>query len=144
MTEQSRDNSKPSVKVKVLGRLIRSKRKAENLTLSQAEQDSGVSAATLSRLERQVDSANKGVTPGTRTLTALARWLEVPVEQFLEVELPQRTRQSTPDIVETYLRADRNLDPDKAAALGEMFRLAYEQFSKSSTTPPEGAVSEKK
>jgi hypothetical protein len=34
--------------------------------------------------------------------------------------------ESTPDIVEAHLRADRNLDAKTAAAFGRIFRAAYE------------------
>jgi len=34
-----------------------------------------------------------------------------------------------PDIVEAHLRADRNLTPETAKALSELFRVAYQQFS---------------
>ena len=36
-----------------------------------------------------------------------------------------------PEIVEAHLRADRNLTPETAAALSELFRVAYTQFSRS-------------
>ena len=35
-----------------------------------------------------------------------------------------------PEIVEAHLRADRNLTPETAAALSELFRVAYHQFSR--------------
>ena len=37
--------------------------------------------------------------------------------------------EATPDIVEAHLRADRNLTPETAKALSELFRVAYQQFS---------------
>jgi hypothetical protein len=37
----------------------------------------------------------------------------------------------TPEIVEAHLRADKNLTPQTAAALSELFRVAYTQFSRS-------------
>jgi hypothetical protein len=40
-------------------------------------------------------------------------------------------RESTPEIVEAHLRADRNLTPETANALSELFRVAYTQFSRS-------------
>jgi hypothetical protein len=40
-------------------------------------------------------------------------------------------RESTPEIVEAHLRADRNLTPETATALSELFRVAYTQFSRS-------------
>ena len=39
-------------------------------------------------------------------------------------------QEPTPQIVEAHLRADRNLTPQTAAALSELFRVAYNQFSK--------------
>ena len=39
-------------------------------------------------------------------------------------------QEPTPEIVEAHLRADRNLTPETAAALSELFRVAYTQFSK--------------
>ena len=37
--------------------------------------------------------------------------------------------ESTPEIVEAHLRADRHLTPQTAKALSELFRVAYAQFS---------------
>ncbi len=39
-------------------------------------------------------------------------------------------QEPTPEIVEAHLRADRNLTPETAAALSELFRVAYTQFSR--------------
>ena len=39
-------------------------------------------------------------------------------------------QEPVPEIVEAHLRADRNLTPETAAALSELFRVAYTQFSK--------------
>ena len=48
-----------------------------------------------------------------------------------------RTRATSPvEIVEAHLRADRNLTPETANALSELFRVAYTQFSRSSQAKP--------
>jgi hypothetical protein len=39
-------------------------------------------------------------------------------------------QEPTPEIVEAHLRADRNLTPETATALSELFRVAYTQFSR--------------
>ena len=39
-------------------------------------------------------------------------------------------QESTPEIVEAHLRADRNLTSETASALSELFRVAYTQFSR--------------
>jgi hypothetical protein len=41
-------------------------------------------------------------------------------------------QEPVPEIVEAHLRADRNLTPETAAALSELFRVAYTQFSRNS------------
>src|SRR5919197_6437394 len=89
-----------------------------------------VSASTLSRIE------NSTGTPDAPTLARLAKWLNVPLERIVGAPHGQvgepvvyYPQESTPDIVEAHLRADRNLTPETARALAELFRVAYQQFS---------------
>lgn len=133
------------VRVEDLGNLIREKRKAEQLTLEKAAQQSGVSIATLSRWERQhhVGTNKFQPTPDMRTLAAITRWLNVSIERVVDVDSPppvhsitHREGEATPDIVEAHLRADRNLDSATAEALARVFRAAYEQFAHLSNTTP--------
>ena len=120
-----------------LGELIRARRKRDRLTLGQAAQQCGVSPATLWRLERSEDdmAGRRLPEPDTGTLGAVTRWLGVSLDRVLDTQvapaadsLAHGRNDSTPDIIEAHLRADRNLDPQASAALGRMFRLAYEQF----------------
>lgn len=139
--EQRGSPTGAAVRLDALGQLIRAKRQAEQLTLEKAAQQSGVSAATLSRWERHYaggthSAAGVPVTPDTRTLAALTRWLGVSLERIMRIDtpLPAQTRshlerETTPDIVAAHLRADRNLDSHTAEALGRLFRSAYEQFA---------------
>lgn len=127
------------VRIDDLGRLIQEKRKSEGLTLVAAAKQSKVSAPTLSRLECQYKDGGKIMTPDTHTLTALTQWLGVSVEQMLTIDKPQEMPMYTPEIVKAHLRADRNLNSEAAEALSEMFRLAYDQFSKTSSTPAKHA-----
>lgn len=134
-------------RIREMGRMIRQKRVAERLTLERAAEQSGVSAATLSRLERQADlkssRAMNSITPDTRTIAAIVRWLGVSLDNMIEGErtntaaIGPKTVEgkvvvegeiidgNLPQIVEAYLRADRNLSPQAAASLAEMFQLAY-------------------
>jgi transcriptional regulator with XRE-family HTH domain len=133
------DGAADLAKVRALGRMVQRKRISERLTLQQAAERSGVSAPTLSRLERLATTKSMtGPIPDTRTLTSVAHWLGVSLEEALEggpkrpdinnLNIPQGG--STPEIVRAHLRADRNLDPTTAAMLAQMFELAYEQYSK--------------
>lgn len=110
--------------------LIKAKRREKGLGLRAAAQETGVSASTLSRLERSAPSS----LPDTETLTKLANWLNISFDELLvtnklnsEEDTPQP---STPEIIEVHLRADKNLSPDTAKTLAEMFKMLYNQMTK--------------
>lgn len=139
MDKEPMDGAADLAKVRALGHMVQRKRVADRLTLAQAADQSGVSAPTLSRLERLgTTKTTKGPIPDTRTLTLVAQWLGVSLEEALEggPKRPEATNPnipevgSTPEIVRAHLRADRNLDPTTAAMLAQMFDLAYDQYSK--------------
>jgi len=114
-----------------LGRAIRRKRDEDRLGLRAVAKATGVSASTLSRIE------NGTCKPDAENIARLAAWLNIPMERVMGkqpvrakeaqpvIYFPQET---TPDIVEVHLRADRNLSQESAAALSELFRVAYKQF----------------
>ncbi len=108
--------------------LIRTKRKENSLGLRAAASVSGLSASTLSRLERGQSSS----LPDAETLSKLARWLDVSI-QYLLVEEERvsvgEPKLETPDVVRVHLRADKNLSPQTAEALARMFRTLYEEMS---------------
>lgn len=126
------------IRIEDLGGLIQEKRRAERLTLAAAAEQSGVSAPTLSRLERQHKEEGKIIEPDTRTLAALTQWLGVSVEQMLTMDTPPATQPSTPEVVKAHLRADRKLNPEAAEKLATLFQLAYDQFAKPTNTGSEG------
>ncbi len=116
-----------------LGRAIRRKREEAGLSLRDVANETQVSASTLSRIENGTGK------PDADNIARLTAWLDVPIERVMSgrggeagdaakavVYYPQ---EPTPSIVEAHLRADRNLTPETAAALSELFRVAYAQFS---------------
>ncbi len=114
-----------------LGRAIQRKRQEQGLSLRAVADETGVSASTLSRIENGTGK------PDADNIARLTAWLNVPMERIMGgrqaegeaeavVYFPQ---ESTPEIVEAHLRADRNLTPETAKALSELFRVAYQQFS---------------
>ncbi len=112
--------------------LLKAKRREKNFSLRETARECGVSASTLSRIERGVAPA----LPDAETLDRLAQWLGVSVGFLIQqpdppkdVEAGNIPELSTPEVVEVHLRADRNLSPETAAALAELFRLAYKQYS---------------
>lgn len=127
-----------------LGEYVKRKRQEEKLSLRQVAQNVNVSASTLSRIENGIG------TPDSATLARLAAWLGIPLERlmkgsllgdageggrsdvFMEPVIYYPT-ESTPNIVEAHLRADRSLKPEMAKALAELFRVAYGQYSSMQT-----------
>jgi transcriptional regulator with XRE-family HTH domain len=141
------------VRLEDLGELIRAKRKRNGLTLEQAAHQTGVSPATLSRLERQSSGAPKNGTnkpltmPDTRTLAAVAQWLDVALDRVVEIATPTPVHgvphyegDTVPDIVAAHLRADPKLNRETAEALVRTFRVAYEQFAQLSATSDRGGA----
>ena len=126
-------NNKSLVNTVELGRAIRRKREEMGMSLRDVADATGVSASTLSRIENGTGK------PDADNIARLTGWLNVPMERIMGggrqlegdeakpvVYFPQ---EAMPDIVEAHLRADRNLSPDTAKALSELFRVAYAQFS---------------
>jgi transcriptional regulator with XRE-family HTH domain len=121
------------INVAELGELVKRQRERTKMSLREVATTTGVSASTLSRVENGVG------TPDSATLARLAQWLGVPLERLMSGSLLSHSEaaepvvyfptESTPSIVEAHLRADKNLQPETAKALAELFRVAYNQFS---------------
>jgi transcriptional regulator with XRE-family HTH domain len=126
-------STKTLVNTEELGRAIRRKRESLGLSLRDVADETAVSASTLSRIENGTGK------PDADNIARLTNWLDVPMERILggggeHGDTPKPVvyfaRESTPEIVEAHLRADRNLTPETATALSELFRVAYTQFSR--------------
>lgn len=89
-----------------------------------AEEIGGVSASTLSRIEQ-------GNVPDLETFARICKWLGAPPSEFMSDAKESKSaggaiaQESTPDIIETHLRADRVLPLETINALSEMIRVAY-------------------
>jgi transcriptional regulator with XRE-family HTH domain len=127
-------SGKGLVNTEELGRAIRRRREELGLSLRDVAAKTSVSASTLSRIENGTGK------PDADNIARLTTWLDVPMERILSGRDPQAEEskavvyypeEPVPEIVEAHLRADRNLTPETAAALSELFRVAYTQFSKS-------------
>lgn len=125
-------STKTLVNTEELGRAVRRKRDGLSLSLRDVANATGVSASTLSRIENGTGK------PDADNIALLTTWLDVPMERILGGRsdpgeegkaVVYYPRESTPEIVEAHLRADRNLTSETASALSELFRVAYAQFS---------------
>ena len=132
-------SAKGLVNTEELGRAVRRRREELGLSLRDVAAKTSVSASTLSRIENGTGK------PDADNIARLTSWLEVPMERILGGPQGQADaappvvyypHEPTPEIVEAHLRADRNLTPETASALSELFRVAYTQFSKSGEKAP--------
>jgi len=107
------------IDLKRLAVLIAKKRNGRPLR-EVAEEIGGVSAPTLSRVE-------KGNLPDLETFMKLCRWLNVSPDDFQKVQRGKNDAAdiSSPERICAYLRADRTLPPETAKALTTMIELAY-------------------
>jgi transcriptional regulator with XRE-family HTH domain len=135
-----RRTTKSLINTEELGRAIRRRREELTLSLRDVADQTNVSASTLSRIENGTGK------PDADNIARLTAWLDVPLQRILNTGGADRDEakaviyyphESTPQIVEAHLRADRNLTPETADALSELFRVAYSQFSR--TEQPKSA-----
>jgi len=143
MSKSRREFDESLVNVSELGKHLKQKRLTEHMSLRAVARETDVSASTLSRIE------NGSGVPDADTLARLARWLNLPLERIVPTRPGESADavvyfpdNSVPDIIEAHLRADRNLTPDTARALSELFRVAYKQFSGYSGQQPQRRSSE--
>lgn len=124
--------AKSLINTEELGRAIRRRREELELSLRDVADQTKVSASTLSRIENGTGK------PDADNIARLTTWLDMPLERVLgRREDSNETKavvyyphESTPEIVEAHLRADKNLSPETADALSQLFRVAYSQFSR--------------
>ena len=124
---------KSGVNTAELGTAIRRRREQQGLSLRDVAEETGVSASTLSRIENGTGK------PDADNIARLAAWLDMPIERVMHHRsggaaepkpVVYYPHESTPEIVEAHLRADRQLTPETAKALSELFRVAYAQFNR--------------
>src|SRR5947208_14881104 len=126
---------KSGVNTSELGDAMRRRREQQGMSLRDVAEETGVSASTLSRIENGTGK------PDADNIARLASWLDMPIERVLHhgprgaepKPVVYYPHESTPEIVEAHLRADKHLTPETAKALSELFRVAYTQFSATAT-----------
>lgn len=119
-----------TIDVRRLGLLVHRKRERDNLTLQDVANQTGLKVPTISRVERAEPEDLE-----VSTFLTLCEWLPANPDEFSEgkgLSAPStknKITHNTPDVVELYLRADKNLNKKTAAALSKLFRTAYETMS---------------
>lgn len=110
----------PDLDISEIGRLIRQKRAAENLSIRQAAADALVSFSTISRVEG-------GAQPDLSTFTSLCAWLGVNPSRFFT---PIANKNQTPlDEAIEHLVTDPALSPDAAERIASVVRDLYKALA---------------
>ena len=95
-------------------------RRARNLNWKEVAAQSGVSASTLTRMAQ-------GRRPDVDGLAALVSWSGLKSDDFVRSEAHQGEPEPLA-MISTYLRSDKNLTPEAAAALDEVVKATYERL----------------
>lgn len=124
-------NPKTVVDFEGLGVLVKGFRTSQKLDLRAAAKASGVSASTLSRIERGE------ARPDLDTVKLLVDWVGVPLEKVISspkekgAKKPVAQKAADPfGSVEVQFRADPNLTPKAAEAIITIMKAAYEELAK--------------
>jgi transcriptional regulator with XRE-family HTH domain len=112
-----------TVDVEALYAALDSKRKAQGMSWREIAHELEISPSTFSRMAQ-------GRRPDVDTFATLVHWLGMPAESFMrstrkETGAPQEEPVA---MVSSYLRAARNIEPEDADALEEIFRAAYKRL----------------
>lgn len=97
-----------------------SERQQRGLSWRQVAHEAGVGPSTLSRM-------GQGNRPDVDSFVALVQWLGMPAEHFMRSSADDAAdHQATgpAQAVASLLRADKNLDPDSAAAIDDILQAA--------------------
>src|SRR5438309_8574577 len=105
---------KSGVNTSELGDAVRRRREQQEMSLRDVADQTGVSASTLSRIENGTGK------PDAENIARLTAWLDVPLDRIMAARqhnddgteaVVYFPHESTPEIVEAHLRADRKLNP---------------------------------
>ena len=95
-------------------------RRARGLNWKQVAAETGVSASTLTRMAQ-------GRRPDVNGLAALTAWSGLRADDYIRSE-NQPPQPEPLAMISTYLRSDRNLTPEAAAALDAVVKATYDKL----------------
>ena len=113
-----------TVDVGALYAALDSKRKAHGTSWREIARELDVSPSTFSRMAQ-------GRRPDVDTFATLLRWLGMPAESFMRGTTSTTTEEPVA-MVSSYLRSARNVKPEDAEALEDIFRAAYNRLVRES------------
>jgi transcriptional regulator with XRE-family HTH domain len=113
------------VDVEALYAALDNKRKAEGTSWREIARQLDVSPSTFSRMAQ-------GRRPDVDTFATLLHWLGMPAELFMRGATATAAEEPVA-MVSSYLRSARNVKPEDAEALEDIFRAAYNRLVRESS-----------
>lgn len=114
---------KRQIDVAALYAAVDSKRQGLALSWRDLAGELGISSSVFTRLAQ-------GGRPDLDTFVALAGWLGVAADDFIEGDQPtEEQAEETVAVISGYLRADKALKPENARAIEEIVRATYDQLA---------------
>jgi transcriptional regulator with XRE-family HTH domain len=110
-----------TVDVEALYAALDSKRKATRTSWRDVARELDLSPSTFSRMAQ-------GRRPDVDTFATLLRWLGMSAESFMRGTAPPAATEEPVAMVSSYLRSARNISPEDAEALEDIFRAAYNRL----------------
>jgi len=103
-----------------------SKRQADMKSWRLVAKEAGVSPSTITRMK-------EGKRPDVDGFACLVRWLGMTADQFLgPAESKRKPRAEPAAEIMTYLRGQKQLDPDSVAAIEDLIQAACKRLKRTS------------
>jgi transcriptional regulator with XRE-family HTH domain len=115
-----------TVDVEALYAALDNKRKTLETSWRELARELDVSPSTFSRMAQ-------GRRPDVDTFATLLRWLGMPAEAFMRGTGAAAATAEPVAMVSSYLRSARNVKPEDAEALEDIFRAAYNRLVRDSS-----------
>jgi transcriptional regulator with XRE-family HTH domain len=111
------------IDVEALYAALDNKRKAQETSWRELARELEISPSTFSRMAQSRR-------PDVDTFATLLRWLGMPAESFMRSTRKKggAAEEEPVAMVSSYLRSARNIEPEDAEALEEIFRAAYKRL----------------
>jgi transcriptional regulator with XRE-family HTH domain len=110
-----------TVDVEALYAALDSKRKTHGASWREIARELDISPSTFTRMAQ-------GRRPDVDTFATLLRWLGMPAESFMRGKTTTAATEEPVAMVSSYLRSARNVSPEDAEALEDIFRAAYNRL----------------
>lgn len=118
--------SETTINVEALYAALDQSRQAGGVSWRELANKLAVSPSTFTRMAQ-------GRRPDVDTFATFLRWLAMPAESFMRPASDHQVEAEPLAMISSYLRADRNLEPEDAEALEDIIKAAYRSMRRDSS-----------